>query len=166
MTRKELERLDREFGRAVAALVELQRRLPWLRARDAHRPTLDGWPSGGMRSGGRTYDPRPTEATALRRADGFRLPDELGEHLDAIDEHVLAPVLSAGAKARHELGAIDKLSLQEAPGAPLVCCNPACEHVITRVGENDRPRRGRCRRCFNYLNQHDRDWTPRVEQVS
>lgn len=45
----------------------------------------------------------------------------------------------------------------------LDCANPNCDNKITGLG-NDRPRRGRCRRCFTFLTNHGRDWTSRQDR--
>lgn len=39
------------------------------------------------------------------------------------------------------------------------CANPWCDHKITGIGD-DRPRAGRCERCYRFRLRNRRDWTP------
>jgi hypothetical protein len=46
------------------------------------------------------------------------------------------------------------------------CANPHCPTVMTGLGE-DRPKEGRCPRCYQFRHRNRRDWTPNgVDRVT
>lgn len=162
MNRRQQEDVIRRAKRVADAFSELHRQLPTILARNAESAGRDGY-SAGKGGPGRSFDPRPTEAVALALEEHGELPDPF----NALVVSLLGQLDRAGIEGAAVMLTLGKMSrLSQTPvSGPMVCANGHCEHVCTLVG-NDRPRRGRCRRCFSYLQAHDRDWTPRVEAVS
>ncbi len=160
LNRREQEEAVRRARRIADTFAKLHTQLPTILARNAESAGRDGY-SAGRGGPGRTYDPRPTEATALARYEHGEMPDPFAE----LVVKLLAHLDQAGVEAAAVLlvlGKLERLSRAEVSNT-LVCANPACGHVLTRVG-NDRPRRGRCRRCYEFLVVYDRDWTPRADR--
>jgi hypothetical protein len=156
MNRRQQEDTVRKAKRVADAFTELHRQLPTILARNAESAGRDGY-SAGKGGPGRTFDPRPTEAVALALEEHGELPDPF----DALVVSLLGQLDRAGiegAAVMLTLGKLSRLSLTPTTG-PMVCANQFCPDgpaVITFVG-NDRPRRGRCRKCYGYLQAHDRD---------
>ena len=80
---------------------------------------------------------------------------KLCEHLIEADNH-----LRAAHSAAVRLGAYGR---RERESTLVECANPRCDTTMTGIGE-DRPRRGRCDRCYRFLLKHDRDWTPTARE--
>lgn len=47
----------------------------------------------------------------------------------------------------------------------VVCANPKCDTEVVPGGrDKDRPRRGRCERCYKYLTRNGLDWSSKVDE--
>ncbi len=161
MNRREQEEAVRRARRIADTFAKLHAQLPTILARNAEPAGRDGY-SAGRGGPGRTYDPRPTEATALARYEHGEMPDPFAELVVKLLAHLDQAGIEAAAVLL-VLGKLERMS-QRHTSNTLVCANPSCDHVITRATANDRPRRGRCRRCYEFLVAHDRDWTPRANR--
>ncbi len=160
MNRRQQEETVRRAKRIAEAFSELHRQLPTILARNAETAGRDGY-SAGKGGPGRTFDPRPTEAVALALEEHGELPDPF----NALVVSLLGQLDRAGIEGAAVMLCLSKMSrLSQTPiTGPMVCANESCEHVLTFVGA-DRPRRGRCERCYRYKSRTDRDWTPRVAE--
>ena len=112
-----------------------------------------------LRGGGSTEGRgKGTHSDPTASAAGTEWPyDEVDGLTERIAGHILELVTHAhaGASNGNRLLSIGN----EGRRSSLVeCANKNCENTMTGL-ENDRPRRGRCRRCFTFLQRHDRDWT-------
>lgn len=114
--------------------------------------SLRGAGDGGPRGKGDHSD--PTLSAAMQEWDQDNVHAnavKLCEHLIEADNHI-----RAAHSAAVRLGAYGR---RDRESTLIECANPKCEATMTGIGE-DRPRRGRCMRCYKFLMRRDRDWTP------
>lgn len=108
-------------------------------------------PSGARHSKGEHAD--PTMAAALSPELSAAWLDDLKKHARGVANEVSA-LLTTIHQVTHQgenEGRVSQL---------IACANPNCDNLMTRIGE-DRPKRGRCPRCFQHLHRYGLDWTPR-----
>lgn len=162
MRRKQSDDLVRKAKRARDTITEATTRLPNLLARDAETAGRDGYSAGGG-GPGRSYDPRPTEAVALARAEHGEPPDAFHKKLMVLVAHLRA-VSAASAAMSVSLAELDKMGEVRTQVGVGVCVVRACQAVACGVGE-DRLKSGRCPRCYRWRLRHDgEDWSPRAEE--
>jgi hypothetical protein len=63
---------------------------------------------------------------------------------------------------------VDTVRVRENEGrrdSLIACGNPSCDNKVTGLGD-DRLRRGRCPRCYQFRNRTDREWNSRLDLLS
>lgn len=110
-------------------------------------PSVTGDPTGSSDGGGLTSVERAaTESDEWdrRRARLLWLRQVLDDHARSIESEIAHTVRVAPNEGRRST-LID-------------CANPHCPNVMTGLGE-DRPKDGRCPRCYQFRYRNRRDWT-------
>lgn len=153
-----LEQLTSKTKERPAILDELKAAVVDAIRRDQEHDgdSLRGAGDGGPRGKGTHSDPTLSAALQEWESDPVHVNAvKLCEHLIEADNH-----LRAAHSAAVRLGAYGR---RERESTLVECANSKCDVTMTGIGE-DRPRRGRCDRCYRFLLKHDRDWTPTARE--
>lgn len=105
-------------------------------------------------AGGRYSDPVGTFATDPRAVE--RMFDR---ERDAAD-HDLQTAVDALHRVQAFMLRHTILAPRPPSGGLIDCANPHCDRFMTGIG-NDRPRNGRCTRCYAHLRRYQEDWPTR-----
>lgn len=98
---------------------------------------------------GRHSDP-VGDIVARQQADRFAAElEEADEQLQRIrtDVHALVTFINRNTA----------LAITAEKGGRIHCGNPVCGHRMSGIG-NDRPRVGRCPRCYTHFKRYNREW--------
>ena len=149
-----LERFQASTKARPSLLTELQVAVVEAIRRDQEcdGDSLRGAGDGGPRGKGGHAD--PTVNAAVMEWDNDPVHGDvvkLCEHLIEADFHLRAAMTAVVR--------INTYGHKDRESTLIDCANPKCDTTMTGIGE-DRPKRGRCDRCYRHLKKHDRDWTP------